>query len=73
MIKKFLLPLVDKSFSFLANGPLQIVAGRRLRRREAPSSNLQNPDWRRRQDSNLHVFADTCFQDRGATVAQLLQ
>lgn len=38
--------LFDKSFSFLANGPLQIVAERRLCRREAPSSNLQNPDWR---------------------------
>ena len=44
--------LINKTFSFLANRPLQIVAERRLRRREAPSSNLQNPDWRRGWDSN---------------------
>ena len=44
--------LIDKTFSFLANGPLQIVAERRLRRREAPSSNLQNPDWRCESDLN---------------------
>ena len=44
--------LIDKSFSFSAKNPFQILAERRLCRREATSLNLQNPDWRRRRDSN---------------------
>jgi len=46
MIPKISLALTDKSFSFLAKKPFQILAERRLGRREAPSLNLQNPDWR---------------------------
>jgi hypothetical protein len=38
--------LIDKSFSFSAKNPFQILAERRLCRREATSLNLQNPDWR---------------------------
>jgi len=38
--------LFDKSFSFSPKKPFQILAERRLCRREATSGNLQNPDWR---------------------------
>jgi len=38
--------LFDKSFSFSPKKPFQILAERRLCRREATSENLQNPNWR---------------------------
>ena len=44
--------LIDKSFSFLPKKPFQILAERRVSRREASSFHLRNPELRRRRDSN---------------------
>jgi hypothetical protein len=44
--KKFLLPFIDKSFSFLPKKPFQILAERRVSRREASSFHLRNPELR---------------------------
>ena len=45
LMKKFLLPLIDKSFSFSPKKPFQILAERRVSRREATSANLHFPNW----------------------------
>src|SRR3990167_3480708 len=45
--------LIDKSFSFSPKKPFQILAERRVPRREVELSFLQNSNWRRREDSNL--------------------
>src|SRR3989344_5836610 len=45
-MKKFLLPFIDKSFSFSPKKPLQIRAERRVPRREVELSFLQNSNWR---------------------------
>ena len=45
-MKKFLLPLIDKSFSFSQKKPFQILCERRVSRRELTSSNLHLPNWR---------------------------
>jgi hypothetical protein len=52
-MKKFLLPFIDKSFSFSPKKPFQILASRRGTRREVELSFLQNSNWRRVEDSNL--------------------
>ena len=45
-MKKFLLPFIDKSFSFSPKNPFQILAESRQRRDEATSANLLFPNWR---------------------------
>ncbi|PIY77882.1 MAG: hypothetical protein COY83_02725 [Parcubacteria group bacterium CG_4_10_14_0_8_um_filter_48_154] len=45
-MKKFLLPFIDKSFSFSPKKPFQILAERRGTRREVELSFLQNSNWR---------------------------
>ena len=42
MVKKFLLPFIDKSFSFSPQKQYELAA----ERSEAASSGLRNPDWR---------------------------
>ena len=44
--------LIDKSFSFSPKKPFQILAERRVPRREVELSFLQNSNWRRVWDSN---------------------
>ena len=44
--------LIDKSFSFSQKNPFQILAERRVPRRELTSSNLHFPNWRKEKDSN---------------------
>ena len=44
--------LIDKSFSFSPKKPFQILAERRVSRRETSSKNLHFPNWRRDRDSN---------------------
>ena len=57
--------LIDKSFSFSPKKPFQILAERWQSRREASSSNLRNPIWRKREDSNLRYhFWYTAFRVR---------
>jgi len=51
MMKKFLLPLIDKSFSFSPKKLFQILCEQRGTRRELVSSNLHFPNWRRGWDS----------------------
>jgi len=46
VFEKFLLPFIDKSFSFSPKKPFQILAERRGTRREIASSNLHFPNWR---------------------------
>jgi len=46
MMKKFLLPFIDKSFSFSPKKPFQILAERRGTRREVELDFLQNSNWR---------------------------
>src|SRR3990167_4608186 len=46
LIKKFLLPFIDKSFSFSPKKPFQILCERRVSRREVELSFLQNSNWR---------------------------
>ena len=45
-MKKFLLPSIDKPVSFSPKKPLQILAERRVPRREVELSFLQNSNWR---------------------------
>jgi len=45
-MKKILLPFIDKSFSFSPKKPFQILAERRVPRREVELSRLQNSNWR---------------------------
>ncbi len=45
-MKKFLLPFIDKSVSFSPKKPFQILAERRVSRREALSVRLRNPELR---------------------------
>src|SRR3990167_1577767 len=64
-MKKFLLPFIDKSFSFSPKKPFQILAERRVPRRKLTSSNLHFPNWRRGGDSNSrYPFGYSGFQDR---------
>ena len=44
--------LIDKSFPFLPQKPFQILAERRVSRREASSFHLRNPELRRGRDLN---------------------
>ena len=46
LMKKFLLPLIGKSFSFSPKKPFQILAERRHSRREVEPYRLQNSNWR---------------------------
>src|SRR3989344_9298255 len=46
LMKKFLLPFIDKSFSFSPKKPFQILCERRVSRHELASSNLHFPNWR---------------------------
>src|SRR3990167_4556486 len=45
-MKKFLLPFIDKSFSFSPKNPFQILCERRVSRRELTSPNLHFLNWR---------------------------
>ncbi|OGZ29372.1 MAG: hypothetical protein A2562_04665 [Candidatus Nealsonbacteria bacterium RIFOXYD1_FULL_39_11] len=54
--KKFLLPFIDKSFSFLPKKPFQILAERRVSRREASSFHLRNPELRCLLDKVRNYF-----------------
>ena len=45
-MKKFLLPFIDKSFSFSPKKPYEILAERRVSRRELTPSHLHFPNWR---------------------------
>jgi hypothetical protein len=47
LMKKFLLPFIDKSFSFSPQKPFQILCERRVSRRDLASSHLHFPNWRR--------------------------
>ena len=49
--------LIDKSFSFSPKKPFQILAERRVPRREVELSFLQNSNWRRGRDSNSRCLA----------------
>jgi len=46
LMKKFLLPFIDKSVSFSPKKPFQILCERRVSRRELASPNLHFPNWR---------------------------
>ena len=74
MIKNFLLFFIDKTFQFLPKNEYKLVAERRaLARREANKS-LKNPNWRRRQDSNLHAsFEAPVFETGAIAIMRLLQ
>src|SRR3989338_2645849 len=64
LMKKFLLPFFDKSFSFSPKNPFQILCERRVSRRELTSANLHFPNWRWGGDSNSrYPFGYSSFQD----------
>ncbi len=53
--------LIDKSFSFLPKNEYKLAA----ERSEAAYSGLRNPDWRKREDSNLRCSCEhTAFRER---------
>ena len=53
--EKISFALIDKSFSFSPKKPFQILAERRLCRREIKLDFLQNSNWRRGWDSSSPV------------------
>ena len=56
--------LIDKSFSFSPKKPFQIIAERRILRREASSVHLRNPELRRVRDSNPRWIAPHTLSKR---------
>ena len=62
-MKNFLL-LLNREFSFSDKNEYKLVAERRAAARREAKDSLKNPDWRRRQDSNLRWdFSHNGFQD----------